>query len=168
MFSTRPLTAKYTVCTCVSGSWFCIWGEPLIWPGSTKKCYKNPDSTQIVQIGKTPSIPYCLSLTVYPLLSIPYCLSFYLFFHSTWNQLQHLEIIWMTYHPIIFIYFIIDWLSMAVKSGVFYFILFVLHYSSKLFNHLNHLNKTKMVFYRHNCLSYNNLLIYKKSVLYLI
>ena len=74
----------------------------------------------------------------------------------------------MTYHPIIFIYFIIDWLSMSVKSGVFYFILFVLHYSSKLFNHLNHLNKTKMVFYRHNCLSYNNLLIYKNSVLYLI
>ena len=84
MFTTRPLTAKYTVCTCVSGSWFCIRGEPLIWPGSAKKCYKNSDSTQIVQIGKTPSIPYCLSLTVYPLLSIPYCLSLTVY-HFTYS-----------------------------------------------------------------------------------
>ena len=72
------------------------------------------------------------------------------YFHSIWNQLHklenhpltyylepasNLEIIWLSYllyHLIISIYSIIDWLSMFIKSCVFYFILFVVSYSSRI------------------------------------
>ena len=99
---------------------------------------------------KTTFIHYSQLNTV---LSCPVCSLIYYsfsFFHSIWNQLHklenhpltyylepasNLEIIWLSYllyHFIISIYSIIDWLSMFIKSCVFYFILFVVSYSSRI------------------------------------
>ena len=99
----------------------------------------------------TPTTTFIHYSQLNTVLSCPVCSLIYYsfsFFHSIWNQLHklenhpltyylepasNLEIIWLSYllyHFIISIYSIIDWLSMFIKSCVFYLILFVVSYSS--------------------------------------